>query len=82
MSARNDPKQKASEVFTFDMPQPIPSYLIALAVGELEFSAISNRTGVWAESTMIHKAAKELEDTEKMVQAAERLVWTLSLGRV
>ncbi len=73
MSARNDPKQKASEVFTFDMPQPIPSYLIALAVGELEFSAISNRTGVWAESTMIHKAAKELEDTEKMVQAAERL---------
>ena len=38
-------------MFTFDMPQPIPSYLIALAVGDLDFSAISNRTGVWAEST-------------------------------
>ena len=73
MSARNDPKHAGSEVFTFEMPQPIPSYLIALAVGELEFSAVSNRTGVWAEPTVIHKAAKELEDTEKMVQAAERL---------
>ena len=28
---------------------------------------------MWGESTVIHKAAKELEDTEKMVQAAERL---------
>jgi leukotriene-A4 hydrolase len=73
MSARNDPSQQGSTEFTFDMPQPIPSYLIALAVGDLEFSAISKRTGVWAEPTMIRKAAKELEDTEKMVQAAERL---------
>jgi leukotriene A-4 hydrolase/aminopeptidase len=73
MSARNDPAQQGSAEFTFDMPQPIPSYLIALAVGDLKFSPISKRTGVWAEPSMIRKAAKELEDTEKMVQAAERL---------
>ncbi len=59
--------------FTFNMPQPIPSYLIALAVGDLDFSAISKRTGVWAEPSVLNKAAAELADTEKMVQAAERL---------
>jgi leukotriene-A4 hydrolase len=73
MSARNNPTQQGSTEFTFDMPQPIPSYLIALAVGDLNFSPISKRTGVWAEPTIVRKAAKELEDTEKMVQAAERL---------
>jgi aminopeptidase N len=73
MSARNNPNQKGGAEFTFDMPQPIPSYLIALAVGDLDFSAISKRTGVWAEPSVLNKAATELADTEKMVQAAERL---------
>lgn len=73
MSARNDPMQKGVTEYTFEMPQPIPAYLIALAVGDLSFQAISKRTGVWAEPVMLAKAAKELEDTEKMVQAAERL---------
>jgi leukotriene-A4 hydrolase len=73
MSARNNPNQKDGTEFTFDMPQPIPSYLIALAVGDLDFSAISKRTGVWAEPSVLDKAATELADTEKMVQAAERL---------
>jgi leukotriene-A4 hydrolase len=73
MSARNDPMQKGRTEYTFEMPQPIPAYLIALAVGDLEFKAISKRTGVWAEPPMLEKAAAELEDTEKMVQAAERL---------
>jgi aminopeptidase N len=73
MSARNDPHQAAGTEYSFDMPQPIPSYLIALAVGDLEFSAISKRTGVWTEPSMLKKAAAEFSDTEKMVQAAERL---------
>ena len=62
------------------MPQPIPSYLIALAVGDLDFQAISKRTGVWAEPSMLKKAAAEFEDTEKMVQAAEQLYGAVSVG--
>jgi leukotriene A-4 hydrolase/aminopeptidase len=73
MSARNDPHQQGVTEFTFDMPQPIPSYLIALAVGDLDYRALSKRTGVWAEPAMLNKAAKELEDTENMIRAAERL---------
>ena len=73
MSARNDPHQSAGTEYSFDMPQQIPSYLIALAVGDIEFSPISKRTGVWTEPAMLSKAAAEFSDTEKMVQAAERL---------
>lgn len=73
MSARNDAHQQGGTEFKFDMPQPIPSYLIALAAGDLEFSAISKRTGVWAEPSLLRKAAAEMADTEKMMQAAERL---------
>jgi leukotriene A-4 hydrolase/aminopeptidase len=73
MSARNDPTQKGTSEYTFEMPQPIPAYLIALAVGNLDYKAISSRTGVWAEPPMLAKAAAELQDLEKMLQAAESL---------
>lgn len=73
MSARNDPHAAAMTEYSFDMPQPIPAYLIALAVGDLEFSTISKRTGVWTEPSRLKAAAAEFSDTEKMVQAAERL---------
>ena len=72
MSARNDPSPVPGE-FKFDMQQPIPSYLIALAVGRLDYKIISSRTGVYAEPPLIEKAAKEFEDLEKMMQAAENL---------
>jgi hypothetical protein len=55
------------------MPQPIPSYLIALAVGDLAFAPISLRSGVWAERPVVAKAAREFADVEKMIRAAETL---------
>lgn len=73
MSARNNPQAPETGDFTFEMPQPIPSYLIALAVGDLEFGRISRRSGVYAEPSLVKGAAKELDDTEKMMEAAERL---------
>ena len=59
--------------YHFQMPQPIPSYLIALAVGDLAFEAMSERTGVFAEPSVVKLAAREFEDTEDMMQAAEKL---------
>lgn len=73
MSAEN-PKTKTDDgVYHFEMKQPIPAYLIALAAGDIEYKAISNRTGVYAEKSMVEKAHTEFSDMEKMVTAAENL---------
>ena len=63
------------------MPQPIPSYLLAIAAGDVVFEPISGRSGVWAEPAMVAKAAKEFEDTEKMIGAAEKLYGEYRWGR-
>jgi len=81
MSADNDPKAERDGDYTFKMPQPIPSYLMAIAAGDLVFEPISGRSGVWAEPTMVAKAAKEFEDTEKMIGAAEKLYGEYRWGR-
>jgi leukotriene-A4 hydrolase len=73
MSAENDPKAKRTGEYTFVMPQAVPSYLIALAVGDLEFQETGPRTGVYAEKSMIKAAAKEFADTESMIQANEKM---------
>lgn len=59
--------------YRFTMTKPIPSYLIAIAVGDLEFKSLGKRTGVYTEPSMIEKSAYELADTEKMVEATERI---------
>jgi aminopeptidase N len=73
MSADNDPKAARDGDYSFRMPQKIPSYLLAIAAGDLVFEPISNRAGVWAEPEMAKKAAEEFADTEKMIQTAEQL---------
>jgi leukotriene-A4 hydrolase len=55
------------------MPQAVPSYLIALAVGDLEFKETGPRTGVYAEKPVLKAAAKEFADTESMIETAEKL---------
>jgi leukotriene-A4 hydrolase len=60
-------------VFQFSMPQPIPSYLIALAVGDLTYRKMDGRTGVWAEPSVVESAANEFSDTAKMIEITEKL---------
>lgn len=67
--------------FHFRMTHPIPSYLIALAVGDIAFEAISPRCGVWAEHSVLAGARAELADTERMVQSAEHLFGPYRWGR-
>src|SRR6185436_7038558 len=81
MSAPNDPDAPRSGEYTFRQRSPIPSYLIALAVGDLQFRAIGNRTGVYAEQQVVEKAAVEFADTEKMLQAAQDLYGPYRWGR-
>ena len=76
MSAENPKEKTADGVYTFNMKQAISPYLIALAVGDLEYKAVSNRTGVYAEKSMVDQAHTEFSDMEKMVVAAENLYGT------
>ncbi len=76
-----DRVKQEGDTTTFKMDRPIPSYLIALAVGDLVFRPLGKRTGVWAEPSVVAKAAYEFADTEKMVEAAEALVGPYRWGR-
>jgi predicted transcriptional regulator len=73
MSAKNDPKMKHNGQYSFLMRDPVPSYAIALAVGDLRFKETGPRTGVYAEKPLLQQAAKDFADTDAMLQAAERL---------
>ena len=73
--------QGGESVFSFAMPHSVPSYLIAIAVGDLTFRSLGPRTGVWAEPVTVDAAARELSDTEKMVSAAEKLYGPYRWGR-
>jgi aminopeptidase N len=69
--ARSD--QGAEAVETWDMPQPIPPYLLAFAVGDLAFRDVGPRTRVWAEPGIVDKAAWEFSEVESMIATAESL---------
>ncbi len=81
MSATNPQERNSEGSYRFRMDKPIPSYLIALAVGDIHFKATGNRTGVYAERSMVDTAAWELADMEKMVEAAEALYGPYRWGR-
>ncbi|HTN16809.1 MAG TPA: leukotriene A4 hydrolase C-terminal domain-containing protein, partial [Chitinophagaceae bacterium] len=65
----------------FDMDKAIPAYLLALAVGDIRFEKIDERTGVYAEPEMIEKVRYEFADMGKMVHTAESLYGPYSWGR-
>jgi len=73
MSADNLQAKNGEGTYFFQMKQPIPAYLVALAIGDLEFGSIGNRTGVYAEPSVLESAVYEFGDMEKMLEAAEEL---------
>lgn len=81
MSAVNPQKKNDTGVYTFKQNKAIPSYLMAIAVGDLEFQSIDNRTGVYAEPSMLKKSAWEFAELGKMVVAAEKLYGPYRWGR-
>lgn len=81
MSAENPTEKSADGVYHFKMPQPIPSYLLALAVGDLAFRPLGTNSGVYALPTVVERAAWELVDTPKMIATAEKLYGPYKWGR-
>jgi len=65
---------KQKTVHRFDQPVPIPSYLIAIVVGDLVSKDIGPRSKVWSEKEMIDASAAEFDETDKMLTTAEQLM--------
>lgn len=80
MSAAQDEGPRDGD-YAFDMPQPIPSYLIAIAAGDIVFEPISENIGVYAEPSVVSAGAREFEDTPAMMAAAEALYGPYRWGR-
>lgn len=81
MSAENPQERSADGRYTFKMDIPIPAYLMALAVGDIDFKPIDNKTGVYAEPSILNKARAEFEDVGKMIAVAENLYGPYRWGR-
>lgn len=67
--------------YLFDMPQPIPSYLLAIAAGDLKFKAINDHIGVYAEDYILDAATEEFSETPLMEEANEALYGPYRWGR-
>jgi len=76
-----EPAGPGQHSYRFRMDHNVPPYLIALAVGDLAFRPLGSRTGVYTEPAMLDRSARELSDTEKMVDAAETLYGPYRWGR-
>jgi aminopeptidase N len=59
--------------YRFEMKQPIPAYLIALAIGDLEFRSLGERVGVWTEPSRLDAAAQEFADLPRMLEMGEQM---------
>jgi leukotriene-A4 hydrolase len=81
MAAEMQADPPRSGDYRFAMPQPIPSYLVALAVGDLRYQAMSERTAIYAEPSVVARAAAEFEDTEAMMQRSEAIYGPYRWGR-
>jgi len=75
MSAGNSGEHTEGDrtTWSFHMPQAIPTYLLALAVGNLEARELGPRCCVYAEPETMSKAAWEFAETEDMITKAEKL---------
>lgn len=81
MSANNDPSAERTGIYEFDMPQPIPAYLLAIAVGNLHFAEIGDDTGVYSEPELLDASAFEFADTQAMFETAEAMFGPYRWGR-
>ncbi len=67
--------------YRFRMTNPVPPYLIALAVGDLAFASEGDRVGVWTEPSRLDAAKTEFSEMGQLVDAAEALYGPYRWGR-
>jgi aminopeptidase N len=73
MSAENPKEKNDLGIYNFEMDQPIPSYLISLAIGDIAYHPFDATTGVYAEKELLDACKYEFVDLPKMMKAASYL---------
>ena len=68
------------KIHRFEQKKPIPSYLMAIAVGSFGYKSLGKTTGVYAEHNLLEKAAWEFTDLQKMVDAASEMFGPYAWG--
>lgn len=81
MSAENQVKRNSEGIYKFSMKKPIPSYLVALSVGNYSYKRISDKCGIYSESEFLSQASDELEDLPKMMQITEKMFGPYQWGK-
>ncbi|WP_374515213.1 M1 family metallopeptidase [Brevundimonas sp.] len=81
LTPEGEPAGDGMTAWRFRMTNPVPPYLIAIGVGDVDFAAIDERTGVWTEPSELQAAHHELVPTAEMVDLAERLYGPYRWGR-
>ena len=74
----NDDDAMTSRTFQFEQNIPIPSYLFALAVGNLSRREISSRCAVISEPCVVDAVHREFKDLEHFLSTAESIASSLS----
>jgi leukotriene-A4 hydrolase len=80
VTSYDDPYDSSLTSFEYSQKIPVPTYLIAIACGKLEYGKLSDRCGVWTEIGLKDKAVYEFEDTEKYLTTAEDYLTPYSWG--
>jgi leukotriene-A4 hydrolase len=73
MSAENPKEKNEQGKYHFEMRQPIPCYLIALAAGDIAYKNLGSNCGVYSEPSILADCAYEFVDLPKMMTAAEKI---------
>lgn len=80
LSTGSEERPDSKKLYKFEQKVSIPSYLLAIAVGNLASKPVSDRSAVWCEPEQVEAAAYEFADTEKFMEIAESLtcpyVWS------
>ncbi len=75
------PCEDGRHTASYRMDKPVAPYLIAMAIGDLQFRPLSRNTGIWTEPAMLDKSAWEFAGLDKFVTAAEGLYGPYRWGR-
>lgn len=81
LSREGEPAGPGLRAWRFQEPNPVPPYLMAIGIGDVDFAAFDERSGVWTEPSRLQAAQRELVPTARMVDEAEGLYGPYRWGR-
>jgi leukotriene-A4 hydrolase len=69
----NEEETETTTTYRWEQTVPIPSYLLAMAIGHLARKELSARCAIWSEPAIVDAAAYEFAQAEDFLKAAESI---------